>query len=376
MDIKDLRNRIDCADDALMQAYIERTKLVNDIAEYKKRHNLPILNADREQQVYDRLVAKFGEEYSRDIYSLYSGIINISKLRQAAQNRTTSIEELVGLSESKNIGSRKERTVAIQGAEGAFSMIAAKEMFTQPQLQYKKSFSEVFEAVSSGQAEFGVVPIENSNAGSVNEVYDLLARYGLYIAKARVQKIEHCLVGIKGAQADSIKNVISHPQALYQCKEYLRKRNITATNRANTALAAEEVSKLQDMSLAAIASEETAALYGLSILEKGVSDERNNNTRFIAITKDNLAVPTANKISLVVTLAHKEGSLAQLLNIIASYRVNLTKLESRPISGSNFEFMFYFDIEGNIKDRVVQDMLFDIYEYCEKVLYLGGYTEQ
>jgi chorismate mutase/prephenate dehydratase len=376
MDIKDLRNRIDCADDALMQAYIERTKLVNDIAEYKKRHNLPILNADREQQVYDRIVAKFGEEYSRDIYSLYSGIINISKLRQAAQNRTTSIEELVGLSESKNIGSRKERTVAIQGAEGAFSMIAAKEMFTQPQLQYKKSFSEVFEAVSSGQAEFGVVPIENSNAGSVNEVYDLLARYGLYIAKARVQKIEHCLVGIKGAQADSIKNVISHPQALYQCKEYLRKRNITATNRANTALAAEEVSKLQDMSLAAIASEETAALYGLSILEKGVSDERNNNTRFIAITKDNLAVPTANKISLVVTLAHKEGSLAQLLNIIASYRVNLTKLESRPISGSNFEFMFYFDIEGNIKDRVVQDMLFDIYEYCEKVLYLGGYTEQ
>ncbi len=376
MDLKELRSKIDAADDTLVQAYIERTKIVKEIAEYKKQNNLPILNSGREEQVYSRLTEKFGEQYSRDIYALYSGIMNISKLRQAAENRNDDIEKLIGVSEKPYIGYRTALNIALQGAEGAFSMIAAKQMFEKPQLNYKKSFAEVFEAVANGQADFGVVPIENSNAGSVNEVYDLLARFGLYIAKARVQKVEHCLVGMPNAGVSGIKTVISHPQALYQCKEYLRKKNIAAVSRANTALAAEEVSKTRDSSLAAIASEETAVLYGLAILDKGVSDESNNNTRFIAVTKDNLAVPLANKISLIVTLAHRQGALAQLLNIISAYRVNLTKLESRPISGSNFEFMFYFDIEGNIKDKVIQQMLFDIYEYCEKVWYLGGYTEQ
>lgn len=376
MEINELRSAIDTADDALMKAYVERTKFVKEIAEYKKQNRLPILNVGREQQVYERLIEKYGDDYSRDIYALYSGIMNISKLRQAAENRQISIEKLIGIAEMPYKGDQKALSIAVQGAEGAFSMIAARQMFKQPKLHYKKSFAEVFEAVSESQADFGVVPIENSNAGSVNEVYDLLARFGLYIAIARVQKVEHCLVGLPEAKIEEIKTVISHPQALYQCKDYLRNKNIAAVSRANTALAAEEVSKTREKTLAAIASEETAALYGLSILQRGVSDESNNNTRFIAVAKDNLVVPSANKISLIVTLAHKQGSLAQLLNIIAAYRINLTKLESRPISGSNFEFMFYLDIEGNIKDKVIQEMLFDIYEYCEKVLYLGGYTER
>lgn len=376
MDIKELRDRIDKTDDALMRAYIERTELVKQVAEYKKQNAAPILNTDREKQVYDRLIKEFGEQYSRDIYSLYSGIMNISKLRQARVNSTTDIETLVKFSKDAYKGDQKALKVALQGVEGAFSMIAAKDMFAQPELNYKKSFGEVFEAVSKGEVDFGVVPIENSNAGSVNEVYDLLAKFGLYIAIARVQKVEHCLLGTKGAQKQDIKTVISHPQALYQCKDYLHKSGIEAISRANTALAAEEVSRTQDKALGALASEKTADLYGLSILERGVQDEKNNNTRFIAISKDNLAVPQANKISLVVTLAHKQGALYQLLNIIASYRVNMTKLESRPIPGSNFEFMFYFDIEGNLQDKAVRDMLFDVYEYSEKVLYLGGYKEQ
>lgn len=376
MDLKDLRNQIDSIDDKLMQTYIERTKLVKQVAEYKKQNNIAIFHSNREQDIIKRLLEKFGEQYKQDINTLYPSIMNISKLRQARENRNISIDELIKFSDCRYKGDDKNLNVIVQGVEGSYSMQAACEMFKDCKLQYQKSFADVFEEISEGKADYGVIPIENSNAGSVNEVYDLLSHYGLYIAKAKQYKIKHCLIALPGAKKEDIKVVYSHSQALYQSKNYIHKNGWKTVDKRNTALAAEKISKQNDHTKAAIASQSAAKLYGLEIIETNIQDEDYNFTRFIAISKDNVITQKANKLSLVAVLEHKEGSLLQLLNIIASYNVNMTKLESRPIPGSSFEFLFYFDVTGNINDIDIQSMLFDIYEYSKSVIFLGGYHEE
>lgn len=376
MNLEKIRKQIDAVDEKLIYAYKERKDLVKKVAQYKKINSLPVLNENREKEVCEKLVEKFGEEMKQDIYSLYPVIMNISKLQQSRQMRKISIEELLDIDKTAQNGFAPNLKVAVQGVKGAFSMIAAEQMFDSPQLFYQKTFDSVFEAVVDGKVDYGVVPIENSNAGSVNEVYDLLAKHNLYIAKAKLQKIRHCLLAKKGVEKEDIKKVYSHPQALYQCRKFLIDNDMEAINMINTASAAEYVSNQQEKQKAAIASQKTAKLYGLEILESDIQDENHNYTRFIAITKNNLKRKAANKISMVVSLEHKHGALFQLLNIIASYCVNLTKLESRPIPGSNFEFMFYFDIEGNINDKNIQELIFDIFEYSKHALYLGGYQEE
>lgn len=375
MDLIDLRKMIDTTDNKIMENYIERAKLVAMVADYKKANNIAILNENRENEVINALIEKFGEAYKQDIISLYTNIMGISKLRQARANRDITIESLLQLSSSSFKGKEKGLKVALQGVDGSYSTLAAKSMFDTPQLFYKKSFVEVFQEVAKGKADFGVIPIENSTAGSVNEVYDLLAEYRLFIAKAKKERIEHCLLGAQDAYIGDIKTVLSHSQALYQCKDYLRKNDIKGIDRPNTAIAAEEVSNNNDKTIGAIASERAATLYGLGVLEKGIQDESHNYTRFIAVSRENIIQIDGNKISLVVSLEHRKGALYGLLNIIASYGINMTKLESRPVSGSNFEFLFYFDFEGNVMEGNVENMLFDIYEYSQRVLYLGGYLE-
>lgn len=376
MDLNDLRKEIDNIDDKLMEIYIERTKLVKQVADYKLKNNIAILNSGREQNIIKRLIEKFGNEYKQDIYTLYPSIMNISKLRQARENRSIDINSLIEFSHNRYRGNDENLNITVQGVEGSYSMRAAEQMFSGCKISYQKSFADVFEIVSEGKADYGVVPIENSNAGSVNEVYDLLSHYGLYIAKAKQFKIEHCLVGLPNTKKQDIIEVYSHEQALYQCKNFIHKNGYKAISKGNTALAAEEISKQNDYAKAAIASENAAKIYGLEIIERNIQDEDYNYTRFIAISKENVKNSVANKLSLVATLEHKEGALLQLLNIIASYNVNMTKLESRPIPGSSFEFLFYFDIIGNINDEDIQNMLFDIYEYSTSVIFLGGYQEE
>lgn len=375
MDLDMIRKQIDIVDERLMNVYKERKELVKKVAEYKLANDLPILNEDREREVCEQLVQKFGEDMRRDIYSLYPVIMNISKLIQS-RIKKTSIEALLQIDLNKPNGFSKSPKVAVQGVQGAYSMIATQEMFDNPEIFYYKSFDDVFKAVVEGEAEYGVMPIENSNAGSVNEVYDLLAKHKLYIAKAKLLKVRHCLMAKKGAKKEDIKKVYSHPQALYQCRKYLSEHNFEGISMTNTALAADYVSCQDSFDKAAIASQKTAKLYDLENLQENIQDEQHNYTRFIAITKENLVRNSANKISMVVALRHQQGALFQLLNIIASYGVNLTKLESRPIPGSNFEFMFYFDIEGNIKEKRIQELIIDIFAYSKRALYLGGYQEE
>ncbi len=376
MDLIELRKQIDMVDDKLMSIYKERIKLIEQVAEVKKTENIRLSHADRESQIIERLINLFGDDYRQDINALYPIIMHISKLRQARKHRQQSIEDLIKLSNNRYKGDGRVLKIATQGINGSYSTQACKAMFTACEIIYKQVFADVFECVCKGEVDYGVVPLENSNAGSINEVYDLLSCYNLYIAKAKVLPIQHCLVALPGAKLENIKTVYSHNQALYQCRHYIKKHNFEAIEVLNTAQAAKNISTQGDYASAAIASKETAELYALDILQDNIQDKCYNSTRFIAISKDNTISSDANKISLATVLSHKKGALLQLLNIIASYDINMTKIESRPIAGSNFEFLFHFDIQASIKDKKVQEMLFDIYQYAEKTIFLGGYKEE
>lgn len=376
MDLINLRKQIDATDDELMSIYKKRVKLINEVASIKKQSNMEIHHEGREQEILARLTTQYGNEYIQDINALYPIIMNLSKLRQARKNRVISINELISFSNKRYRGNDKKLIVAAQGVEGSFSSLASKSMFADCKICFQKSFAEVFDKVFNGQADFGVVPIENSNAGSINEVYDLLSSYKLYILKAKVLPIQHYLMALPKAKIQDIKTVCSHSQALYQCRNFIKEQGFNAFEVLNTAQAAREISRLGDHTKAAIASKETAKLYGLQILQENIQDHSHNFTRFIAVSKDNTINEEANKISLASVLSHSKGALMQLLNIIASYNINMSKLESRPIPGSNFEFLFHFDIQASIKDKNVQEMLLDIYEYSERTMFLGGYKEE
>lgn len=239
-------------------------------------------------------------------------------------------------------------TIACQGTFGANSQAASRAAFGNADIMFMKSFEAVFTAVAEGLCEYGVLPIENSTYGSVSSVYDLLCRYDVRIVKAIRLPIRHCLAGVEGSSVRDIKTVISHEQALGQCREYLKSRRLVSEGCANTAIAARTVSESRDCSLAAICSEECALEYGLKLLARDIQDSGRNYTRFICIGRgaasDGLS---GDKTSIVCTLENRPGSLCELLDMMALEGINLTKIESRPIPNTNFEFMFYIDFTGD-----------------------------
>lgn len=229
--------------------------------------------------------------------------------------------------------------------------------------------------VESGLCEYGVLPIENSTAGSVLEVYDLMRKHNFRIVKAARLKISHCLAAVDGAEISDIKKVISHPQALLQSEEYLKKLGVKAEAGENTAIAAKRVAELGDKSLAALCSKECAKMYGLKILQSDVQTSDANYTRFILIKKDLCVYKGADKMSVMTSLLHESGSLNKILGRFSALGLNLTKLESRPIAGSDFEFMFYFDFEGDITDKSVQNLIAGLENDSENFVFLGAYKE-
>lgn len=373
-DLKELRNQIDEIDNQIVAAYLERIELVKEVGEYKKTHGIEIEHSDREKELLNRLVQKFGQEHFYDIRFLYGAVMSYSKIQQSLLSAKDAVLQIPEGSES-TVLIDKNLTVACQGVGGAYSAIAAEQLFDSPDLHFLPTFSAVFSAVAEGKADFGVLPIENSTAGSVNEVYDLLKTHSLFIAGAKKLKVSHCLLALPSATLESVKTVTSHPQGLSQCSDYLASHGFNPKESLNTALAAKEVSEGEDLTLAAIASLSSAEKYGLKVLAEDIQNAKQNYTRFIIVSKTCAKNPSANKISLLLSLPHKAGSLYHLMNIIASYDVNLTKLESRPIPGTNFEFSFYVDIEGSSSQENVKQLLRSVNAYCTKFVYLGNYFE-
>jgi len=294
-------------------------------------------------------------------------------LLRPASSLVTKLEEA-----AKNILPKMpgRALVACQGKEGAYSQKICDQMFEFADILYMNTFNDVFNAVESGMCPFGILPIENSTAGSVTQVYDLMEKHNFHIIRAARQRIEHRLLALPGVNMKDIKEVVSHEQALRQCSAFLSTHpGIKVTAMENTAVAANFVATSGRQDLAAIASQECAALYGLETLSDSVSDTTNNSTRFICITKDLKVYEGANKISLMLSAAHQPGSLYRLLSHISVMGLNLTKLESRPMPGKEFEFRFFFDIEASILDASVRGLICQLQQDSDQFVFLGNYEE-
>ena len=266
-------------------------------------------------------------------------------------------------------------TVACQGTAGAYSHKAAKSLFSDPDIRYYEKFSDVFDAIERGECRYGVLPIENSTAGSVTEIYDLMSRHRFYIVRAMRLGVEHCLLAPKGKTLADITEIVSHKQAIAQCADFLAAQpSVRITPMENTAVAARHAAAVGG-TVAAIADRSCAELYGLDILAEGICNCANNQTRFICISKNLEIYKGAEKTSVILTIPHKPGSLSRMLTRFDAMHVNLTKLESRPIPERDFEFRFYFDLLTDAGDETLLHVLAELSGESEEFRYLGTYEE-
>lgn len=377
-DLTQCRQEIDLVDDQIADLFRKRMEIALDVARYKKEHGLPVTNRAREREILARVTEKTGDEFAGYAKVLYNSLFDVSRSYQARylSDGTPLTEHIRSAVESTPRLFPEKAVVACQGVEGAYSQIVADKMFSLPSIVYFKRFENVFQAVDKGLCEYGLLPIENSSHGSVTEVYDLMKHYRFFIARSFRLRIHHCLLAKPGSSLQDVREVFSHEQAIGQCSEFLKKHpEIKVTVCENTAMAAKLVAESGRKDAAALSSRNCAELYGLRVIDDSVQDSDNNYTRFICISKDMKIFPGANKISLMLSVDHTPGSLYGVLAKFASAGLNLTKLESRPIPGRDFEFIFYFDFDASIYSESVLQLLSDL-EGCQpQMVFLGSYSE-
>ncbi len=378
MDLKNLREEINEIDDEILNLYLKRLDVAKKIGEEKRKTSGAIFDPKREKEIILRVTEKVDEEKQIYVKRLFETLMDTSKAMQISNyNKDSSVVEDI-----KNVISHGEKyfptraKVACQGVEGAYSGIAAERLFEIADVMYFKSFDNVFSAVEKGFCKYGVLPIENSTAGSVNQVYDLMSEHKFTVVRSIRMPIVHSLVANNCVRKQDIKEIVSHEQALSQCKKYLESLgDIKITEFPNTALAARYVKESGRNDIGALCSKESAEKYGLSLIEQGVQDNDGNYTRFILIAKDLEIYSGANKISIMTTLPHNPGSLYKMLGKFSNLGINLTKLESRPIAKASFEFNFYFDFDCDIRQEKVLNLLSEISDGAEKFTFLGAYSE-
>lgn len=378
MELKELRNEIDLIDDELVQLFNKRMQLSAQVADYKKEHNMPIHVPAREREILQDVAAKSSPDMANYARVLYSMIFELSRSYQ--RKRNTSTTELY-----QTISNSIEDTpklfpqapmVACQGVEGAYSQIACEKMFKNPFIMYFKNFDGVFQAIEKGLCQYGILPIENSTAGSVKKVYDLMIHHNFSIVRTFRMKVDHNLIANRGAKLSDIKKIYSHEQAINQCSEFLKNMpGVEIIPVENTAVAADMVARSGMLDVAAISSHACEELYGLKSLADSIQDKGNNRTRFICISKNLEIYPGSDKTSIMMILPHKPGSLYKVLARMYVLGINVIKLESRPIPDKDFEFMFYFDLETSIYSEEFIQLMCELDDLCEEFKYLGSYTE-
>lgn len=379
MDMNEARNQIDKIDDGIREAFAKRMELCANIAEYKKENNLPVAYPGREREIVARLTKDMDSRMATYTKVLYTTLFEVSRSYQTARLGAggSLAAKIRGAAEKTPKMLPTTCTVACQGTEGAYSQVAAEKLFSIPSIMYMGTFEGVFNAVASGFCRYGILPISNNLHGSVTEVYDLMKRHKFYIVKSIKLRIDHTLSAKKGTKLADIREVFSHPQAIGQCQEFLKSlgKNVKITECANTATAAKMLAESKRTDAAAICNEACAAMYGLTKLADGIADSDNNYTRFICISKELEIYPGSNKTSIMFTLPHTPGSLFTILSKFATLGVNFSKIESRPIPGKDFEYMFYLDFDSSLySDGLIETLdLFDA-EY-EGGSFLGCYSE-
>ena len=378
MDMRELREKIDQIDDEIAALYVKRMQTVRDIVELKREGGIGISDPGRERAILQRLTAAHDPIYEGDLKLLYALLFDLSRSAQARLMRPGAepfAEVLDRAVAATPVLFPKSALVACQGAEGAYSQEACDVMFNMPGILYFNSFEGVFQAVEKGMCRYGMLPLENSLAGSVTDVYDLMKAHRFFIARSVKLRIEHRLLAAPGAKLSEIREVVAHEQALRQCGKFLSGlKDVKLTPFANNATAARFVSESGRSDIAAIASARNAHLYGLAPLDERIMDDGSNYTRFICISREMEVYPGANRISLMAQLPHTPGSLYRAVARFAVRGLNLMKLESRPIPGRDFEFMFYFDFEGSVVDQDVKGLLSDLSQ-SGGFTFLGNYSE-
>lgn len=369
MELDELREQINEIDDKIAEIFVKRMELCLDVSHYKKDNGLPVFQSDREKFILEKMAKKFPDDLKTSSQVLYQTIMDISKCRQYREffaDKNTI--------EYSPFETDKPCKVAVPGTKGSFSHIASTKPFEQAEIEFYDHFEQVFNAVEKSKADFGVVPIANSTAGSVVATYELLKKYDLKICATMKEKITHCLAAKKGVGLDDIKIVYSHEQALMQCSELLHKFGFKAHSYANTALAAEYVAQSSEP-FGAICSKECAELNGLEILQYDIANATENFTRFIVIAKKTLCSSNANIISVTLSLPHEKSALYRLLTKFSVAGLNLTMIESRPIANTDFDVVFYLDFEGSIHDEQVAMLINELSQDLAYFKFLGNYED-
>ncbi len=378
LDLNKLREEINEIDREMVKLFKQRMNVAASVAQYKKEHGLPVLDAARERALLCRVSDMAGEEFDGYARTLYHTMLDVSRAYQYTKLSTESAvysEIESALKNTQEIFPTRAR-VACQGVEGAYSQIAAERLFELPQISYYKSFDAVFSAIESGECEYGVLPIENSTAGSVKKVYELMLEHEFHIVRSVRIKIDHNLLCRRGSRLSDIKEIISHEQAIHQCSAFLRSLgDIKITVAPNTAVAAMTVAESGRYDIAALSSRFCAELYGLENIAPSIQDMGNNHTRFICISKSPEIYPGADKLTLMLVTTNKPGALYNVLSCFNALGVNMTKLESCPIPERDFESMFYFDFTVSVYSKSLERLLCELEARGERYKLLGAYSE-
>lgn len=375
MDLLELRGRIDEIDQQIVALYEKRMEVSKQVAEYKIETGKRVFDKAREEEKIQKVKSLTHNDFnSHGIEELFEQIMCMSRKLQYQL-----ISEHGGLNKLPFIKvdclETQKARVVFQGAEGAYSQVAMHQYFgDQIDSFHVDTFRDAMMAIDEGSADFAVLPIENSTAGMVSEIYDLLVEFENYIVGEQIIKIEHCLMAVPGTELSDIKTVYSHPQSLMQSARFLNNHpDWRQISMQNNAFAARKVADEKDKTQAAIASEYAAKLYGLEILKKGVNQSDTNSTRFIIVTNQKIFLKDAKKVSICFEVAHESGSLYHMLSHFIYNNLNMNRIESRPIENRNWEYRFFIDFDGNLSDSAVKNALRGLREEARNMKILGNY---
>lgn len=378
MEISKIRSKIEPIDDQLLKLFLERMDLIDEVTKYKSENNMPIDDRAREREILSRITQNVGDK-EMYVHHFFTNLFQLSKTRQ--REKIASLSDLrKTIEDALAQGGEvfpKSGTVACQGIEGSNTQAAAEKMIPRGNITHLKNFEAVFNAVSSGLCKYGILPIENSSNGSVRSVYELLQSHNAYIIGSTKLFIRHELLAKPGVTLDDIRTVYSHEQAIGQCSKFLSSlsEKITVIPCSNTAVAAKKVAESDDPTVAAISSHSCTEIYGLNSLSNAIQNSDNNYTRFICIGREPQIFAGANRISLVINCNNKPGALYDILSKLAIMDINMNKLESCPVIGSDFEFSFFLDIDASVKEPGLISLLEELERICEQFTFLGNYTE-
>lgn len=374
MDLLKLREQIDEVDAQIVELYEKRMDISRQVAEYKIETGKKVFDKAREEEKLRRVKALTHNDFnSLGVEELFEQIMSMSRklqYRLLTEHGSSARLPFIGVD---SLDDGKARVV-FQGAEGAYSQAAMVQYFGNKVSSFHvDTFRDAMIAIDEGSADFAVLPIENSTAGIVSEIYDLLVEFENYIVGEQIIKIEHCLMALPGTKIEDIQTVYSHPQSLMQSARFLSEHDWRQISMQNNAFAARKVSEDKDSTQAAIASEYAANLYGLQVLVKGVNQSSSNSTRFIIVTNQKIFLKNARKVSICFEVPHESGSLYHMLSHFIYNNLNMNRIESRPIEDRNWEYRFFIDFDGNLSDSAVKNALRGLREEARNMKILGNY---